>query len=51
MNNATVSLILKANWNKKPLKCIGVCNIPRYNRITFRFENGDALLVDYQDYH
>jgi len=20
-------------------------------RITFRFENGDALLVDYQDYH
>ncbi|MBU1214194.1 MAG: type II toxin-antitoxin system RelE/ParE family toxin [Gammaproteobacteria bacterium] len=20
-------------------------------RLTFRFENGDALLVDYQDYH
>ncbi|MHB1236469.1 MAG: type II toxin-antitoxin system RelE/ParE family toxin [Gallionella sp.] len=43
------------NWKLHPLKG----NLAGYWavtvngnwRITFRFENGDALLVDYQDYH
>ncbi len=43
------------NWNLHPLKgeLAGHWAVTvRANwRITFRFENGDAVLVDYQDYH
>ena len=43
------------NWKLHPLKgnLAGhwAVTVNGNWRITFRFENGDALLVDYQDYH
>lgn len=43
------------NWKLHPLKgnLAGhwAATVNGNWRITFRFENGDALLVDYQDYH
>lgn len=43
------------NWKLHPLKgnLTGhwAVTVSGNWRITFRFENGDALLVDYQDYH
>ncbi len=43
------------NWKLHPLKGTlagyWAVTVNGNWRITFRFENGDALLVDYQDYH
>lgn len=45
----------RPGWNWHPLKGA----LPRHGsvsvngnwRLTFAFENGDAVLIDYQDYH
>ena len=36
---------------KGPLKNHWAVNVSGNWRITFKFENGDAYVVDYQDYH
>ncbi len=56
LNRAKVLADMRvANWKLHPLKgdMTGhwAITVNGNWRITFRFENGDALLVDYQDYH